>query len=159
MSGLASEQMAPVNVVWIAANYQVALATLKKSARGATTAISAMISSFLAGLDGNLIGAVVKWVIDKVIDALCDFEAKALSIVLRCEYMWRCGNVNYENAKKAYKLANKCSHCKCIGHNKQNHTDNFTRFLMAERLKDFATDATSLVPAVEEDGWWEWLIQ
>jgi hypothetical protein len=138
--------------------YTNTLIALKAGTAAARAAISGLISSFLAGLDGGLVGAVVSWAIGKVIDSFVDLEAKALSIALRCEYVNRQGKVNYENAKKAWNLTNKCSRCKCIGHNKQNHSDDIDYFLQSNRLMGYVEDAEGLVGATHEDGWWDWLI-
>ena len=96
----------------------------------------------------------------QVVKAVCDMKAKALSIALRCEYMFRAGNVNFTTMKKAFKLTNKCSVCKCIGHNKTNHPVDIDTFLMGEKLSSFADAATDLVEGVdaaEQDGFWDWL--
>ena len=131
--------------------------TYEPDIQASTQAIKTLLTSFLAGLDFGLVGEVVAWVVGYVIDACVNLEAKALAIVLRCEYIARAGKVNFTNARKAYNLTNKCSLCKCIGHNKTNHTSAIDAFLAAEGLKDMAKDTEELVQAVEEDGWWEWL--
>ena len=38
-----------------------------------------------------------------------------------------------------------------------NFAPEIDSFLLQNQLKDMAKDATELVDAVEEDGWWEWL--
>ncbi len=92
-----------------------------------------------------------------MIEAVCAIEAQALSIALRCEYLLRAGKISFSNARTAFNLTNKCSMCKCIGHNKRNHTSDIDSFLAANGLYQFADDATGLVEAAEEDGWWDWL--
>lgn len=149
--------MGKMDVSQIEDLYGRALTALKVGTASGRAALSALISSFLAGLDGGLVGSVVSWAIGKVIDSCVDLEAKALSIALRCEYLYRQGKANYANAKKAWNLTNKCSRCKCIGHNKQNHADDIDNFLMSNRLVGYVEDAEGLVGATEEDGWWEWL--
>ena len=106
--------------------YDEVLEALQKGSAGARLAIKTAVEAYLMGLDPGLVGEVLSWCIEKVISAVCDFEAMALSIALRCEYIKRCGRISMQSAYKAYKLTNKCSQCKCIGHNKQNHslTDN-----------------------------------
>ena len=153
-----AEQMPPPNVAFIGPAYVKCLEALKKMTQVGTKAIEGCVTSFLAGLDYGLVGKVVAWVVEKVISTLCDWETKALAIVLRCEYIMRSSKVSLDSAWKAYNLANKCSLCKCIGHNKQNHTSAMDAFLMANNLNDKRNDATELVGAVEEDGWWEWLV-
>ena len=150
--------MPPPNVAFIAPAYVKCLEALKATAKGGTKALEACVTSWLAGLDYGLTGKMVAWVVEKVISALVDWETKALAIVLRCEYIMRSSKVSLDSAWKAYNLANKCSVCKCIGHNKQNHTSAMDGFLMANNLNDKRNDATELVGAVEEDGWWEWLV-
>jgi hypothetical protein len=130
---------------------------MKATSKASLDAIKALVTSFLGGLDMGLVGEVVAWVVGKVIDAVCDLEAKALAIVLRCEYIMRANKVSFDNARKAYNLTNKCSLCKCIGHNKQNHCAEMDAFLAANDLNDKKNDATELVGAVEEDGWYEWM--
>lgn len=151
------EQMPPPNVSVISRGYKEALRALQAVTKTGLEAIKGFVTAFLAGLDGGLVGEVIAWVVGKVIDSFVDLEAKALAIVLRCEYIMRAGRVNFSNARKAYNLTNKCSICKCIGHNKTNHTKEIDSFLLQNQLKDMAKDATELVDAVEEDGWWEWL--
>ena len=151
-------KMPPPNVAFIAPAYVKCLEALKTAAKGTTKAIELCVTSFLAGLDYGLVGKVVAWVVEKVISTLCDWETKALAIVLRCEYIMRAGKVSLDSAWKAYNLANKCSLCKCIGHNKQNHCSALDTFLKAHDLNDKRNDAAELVGAVEEDGWWEWLV-
>ena len=97
----------------------------------------------------------------QVVRAVCDIKAKALSIALRCEYMFRAGKVNFTTMKKAFKLTNKCSKCDCIGHNKTTHPDDMDTFLMSEKLSQYADAATDLVEGVdaaEKDGYWDWLL-
>lgn len=151
--------MPPPSVSFITPAYAQCLSTLKVTSKTSTEAIKALITGFLGGLDCGLVGEVVAWVVGKVIDTACDLEAKALAIVLRCEYIMRANKVSVNSAIKAWNLANKCSMCKCIGHNKQNHCTEIDVFLAANKLNDFKNDATELVGAVEEDGWWEWLTQ
>jgi hypothetical protein len=96
----------------------------------------------------------------QVVKAVCDMKAKALSIALRCEYMLRAGKVNFTTMKKAFNLTNKCSKCKCIGHNKTNHPTEIDTFLIDKQLDDLADAATDLVTGVdaaEQDGYWDWL--
>ena len=90
---------------------------------------------------------------NKVLEAVMDLESKALAIVLHVEYLVRAGRVSMQNAWKAYNLTNKCSKCRCIGHNKQNHDDALEKFLMAHNLYSAVNDAGDLVGAAEEDGW------
>jgi hypothetical protein len=149
--------MGKISVSQIADLYTKTIVALRAGTASAKVTISAIISSFLAGMDGGLVGSVVAWAIGKVLDAVVDLEAKALSIALRCEYVYRQGKVNYENAKKAWNLTNKCSRCKCIGHNKQNHSDDIDTFLTGQQLVSYVEDAEGLAGATQEDGWWEWL--
>ena len=107
----------------------------------------------LAGLDGGFVGEFLGWVVNKVLEAVMDLESKALAIVLRVEYLVRAVRVSMQNAWKAYNLTNKCSKCRCIGHNKQNHDDALEKFLMAHNLYSAVNDAGDLVGAAEEDGW------
>jgi hypothetical protein len=137
--------------------YTNALCALKLGIAAAKEAIEAAINAFLNYLDGGLVGAVVKWAIGKVFDACVDLEAKALSIALRCEYVYRAGKVSFDSARKAWNLTNKCSKCRCIGHNKQNHSSDIDDFLMSNQLMSYVGDAQDLVGATEEDGWWSWL--
>jgi hypothetical protein len=149
--------MGKMDVSQIADLYSQTIYALKQGISAAKSAIITMINTFLAGLDGGLISSVVAWAIGKVIDAVVNLEAKALSIALRCEYVYRQGKVNFESAKKAWNLTNKCSKCKCIGHNKQNHSDDIDSFLMSKQLTSYVEDAEDLAGATQEDGWWEWL--
>jgi hypothetical protein len=80
----------------------------------------------------------------------------ALSIAFRCEYLVRANKLSVSHAWKAYNLTNKCSMCKCIGHNKTNHTGDVDKFLAANNIYQFVDDATGLVEAGEEDGWFDW---
>ena len=80
--------------------------------------------------------------------------AKALAIVLRLEYIVRAGKVSFDNARKAYNLTNKCSKCKCIGHNKQNHDDALDRFLTANSLINAANDTKELVEIADDNDSW-----
>lgn len=143
--------MGRVDVPWIVTNYVKALAAIKLAVEGGVQALKTFISSCLMGMDGGLIGELIGWAVGKVIQAVMDLETKALAIVLRLEYVKRAGKTSYDNAMKAYNLSNKCSRCKCIGHNKQNHDDALDKFLMANRLVQAAEDVQELVEIADED--------
>jgi hypothetical protein len=145
--------MGKVDVAWIADSYVKVLNGLKTAMRGSVEGLKTLITGFLAGLDGGFVGEVLGWVVNKVLEAVMDLESKALAIVLRVEYLVRAGRVSMQNAWKAYNLTNKCSKCRCIGHNKQNHDDALEKFLMAHNLYSAVNDAGDLVGAAEEDGW------
>ena len=149
--------MAPPDVSSIESLYSSVVQALTVGTAGIRAAISSVISAFLAGLDGGLVGSVLSWAIDKVISAYADLEAKALSIALRCEYLKRAGKVSVASARKAWNLTNKCSRCNCIGHNKQNHPSRIDPFLAENKLQEYVNDAEDLAGAAEEDGWWDWL--
>jgi uncharacterized membrane protein (Fun14 family) len=145
--------MGKLDVVWISSQYATALTAVKMAVKGSVDVLSKFISSCLMGMDGGLIGDLIGWAVTKVIEAVMDLESKALAIVLRVEYLVRAGRVSMQNAWKAYNLTNKCSKCRCIGHNKQNHDDALEKFLMAHNLYSAVNDAGDLVGAAEEDGW------
>lgn len=145
--------MGKVDVAWIADSYVKVLNGLKTAMRGSVEGFKTLITGFLAGLDGGFVGEVLGWVVNKVLEAVMDLESKALAIVLRVEYLVRAGRVSMQNAWKAYNLTNKCSKCRCIGHNKQNHDDALEKFLTAHNLYSAVNDAGDLVGAAEEDGW------
>ena len=145
--------MGKVDVAWIADSYVKVLNRLKTTMRGSVEGLKTLITGFLAGLDGGFVGEVLGWVVNKVLEAVMDLESKALAIVLRVEYLVRAVRVSMQNAWKAYNLTNKCSKCRCIGHNKQNHDDALEKFLMAHNLYSAVNDAGDLVGAAEEDGW------
>ncbi len=125
---------------------------LQVGSAGIKKAISLAISSFLNYLDGGLVGDVIAWAIEWVIKQAVDLEAKALSITLRCEYLQRAGKLSMESAKRAWNLTNKCSKCKCIGHNKQNHPSEMETFLASNKLLGYVKDAEELIGVTEEDG-------
>ena len=145
--------MGKVDVAWIADSYVKVLNGLKTAMRGSVEGLKTLITGFLAGLDGGFVGEFLGWVVNKVLEAVMVLESKALAIVLRVEYLVRAGRVSMQNAWKAYNLTNKCSKCRCIGHNKQNHDDALEKFLMAHNLYSAVNDAGDLVGAAEEDGW------
>lgn len=112
--------MAPVDIEKIAVYYQSFKVAIQASIKGSSAAVEAAITSALAGLDFGLTGKVVKWGVQFVLNQLVDVEAKALSIALRCEYLVRANNQSGSKAAwAAWSLTNKCSLCKCIGHNKR----------------------------------------
>uniref|UniRef100_A0A7S0M1E5 Uncharacterized protein n=1 Tax=Cryptomonas curvata TaxID=233186 RepID=A0A7S0M1E5_9CRYP len=131
--------------------YESVLLVLEAGTAAAKLTIKATIAACLGGLDGGIIGWLASWAIGKVIDAVLDLEAKALSIALRCEYMYRFRKSTYENARRAWNLTNKCSKCRCIGHNKQNHSSDIDDFLMRNRLLSYVKDAEELAGEVEVD--------
>ena len=137
--------------------YSEILEAFQAGTAAAKAGIHTAITAFLAGLDAGLVGSVVTWAIGKVLDSVMDLEAKALSVALRCEYINRAGKVSVASAKKAWNLTNKCSKCKCIGHNKQNHPSEIDDFLKSNRLQSYVSDAEELAGATQEDGWWDWL--
>jgi hypothetical protein len=67
------------------------------------------------------------------------------------------GRISMQSAYKAYKLTNKCSQCKCIGHNKQNHSQAVSAFIVKKNLGRFVDNATELAGAAQEDGWFDWM--
>ncbi len=149
--------MGIVNVSRIKTLYTEVFKGLQAVTAGARAAIHATISAFFQGLDCGFVAGLLSWAMGKVIDAVLDLEAKALSIALRCEYLYRARKVSVTAARNAWTLTNKCSRCKCIGHNKQNHSSDIDAFLKNNRLESYMEDAESLIGATEEDGWWSWL--
>ena len=146
--------MGKLDVVWILSQYATALTAVKMAVKGSVEVLSKFISSCLMGMDGGLIGDLIGWAVTKVIEAVMDLESKALAIVLRLEYIVRAGKVSFDNARKAYNLTNKCSKCKCIGHNKQNHDDALDRFLTANSLINAANDTKELVEIADDNDSW-----
>ncbi len=140
--------------------YTSVLETLQAGTESAKLAIKGVLMSCLGGMDGGIIGWLAGWAIGKVIDAVMDLEGKALSIALRCEYMYRAGKASKKVAERAWNLTNKCSSCGCIGHNKQNHSSDIDDFLRQNRLLSYVEDAEELAGMVEEDATgslWDWL--
>ena len=146
--------MGKVDVAWIADSYVKVLNGLKTAMRGSVEGLKTLITGFLAGLDGGFVGEVLGWVVNKVLEAVMDLESKALAIVLRVEYLVRAGRVSMQNAWKAYNLTNKCSKCRCIGHNKQNHDDALDKFLTANSLINAANDTQDLVKIADDNDSW-----
>ena len=150
-------QMPKPDVSAAIALYKTSMDALSKGIAAAKALIRVAVMNFLGGLDLGLIGDVVSWCIDFVLSQTVNIKAMALSIALRCEYVQRAGKINLANARKAFNLTNKCSICKCIGHNKQNHTNEVNAWLASEDIQDHVKTATDLVGQVEEDGWYEWM--
>jgi len=152
--------MGKPDTAMVESTYGQALTILEGAPTAIAQGIKLLINTVLAGLDFGVIGDLVEWAINIVVKAVCDMKAKALSIALRCEYMLRAGKVNFTTMKKAFNLTNKCSKCKCIGHNKTNHPTEIDTFLIDKQLDDLADAATDLVTGVdaaEQDGYWDWL--
>ena len=111
-------------------------------------ALGAAITTFLGGLDGGFIGQVITWAIERVLSFLVNLKEQALAIALRCEYLKRAGRVSVAAASKAWNLTNKCSVCRCIGHNKQNHPSNLQSFIQSAGLTaENISKAASMVDA------------
>jgi hypothetical protein len=108
-----------VDIEKIAALYQSFKIAIQASIKGGKAALEAAITSALAGLDFGLTGKVVAWGVSYVLNQVANVEAKALSIALRCEYLLRANKLSTKAAWAAWSLTNKCSLCKCIGHNKR----------------------------------------
>ncbi len=89
---------------------------LKDVITGATKAtLSVVIGSMTGGLDGDIIATLLSWVANRVMKmAGWDPKTQALTIALRIDYLKRT-----KSGMKAWNLTNKCSLCKCIGHNKR----------------------------------------
>jgi hypothetical protein len=80
-----------------------------------TEVVQSIISAAMLGMDLGLIGYVVSWAVKKVMGMLgMDPSTKALSVALRVDYLRRS-----KDPMKAWNLINRCSICKCIGHNKR----------------------------------------
>jgi hypothetical protein len=100
------------NVMVIAANYEslrVAFAAAKAEV------IQSIISAAMAGMDCGIVGLVVGWAVSRVMRMMgFDPSTKALTVALRIDYLRRS-----RDPRRAWNLVNKCSLCKCIGHNRR----------------------------------------
>jgi hypothetical protein len=142
--------MGKLDVSKIQEIYENVLQLLEQGTAVFKASIKATITTCLGGLDLGIIGWIVSWAAGKVIDAVLNLEAKALSIALRGEYMYRLKKMSLDNAKKAWNLTNKCSMCRCIGHNKQNHDSDLDAFLAMNRLGSYLKDAEELADVTVE---------
>uniref|UniRef100_A0A7S0E0R4 Uncharacterized protein n=1 Tax=Hanusia phi TaxID=3032 RepID=A0A7S0E0R4_9CRYP len=125
--------MAPVDMQKVCDYYGIVYKAMDKVT---DYSIQAAINTITAGLDSGLIAKFLSWVIRKVMQSVVDIRTKALTVALRCEYLQR-----HKSAMRAWNLINKCSVCKCIGHNKQNHPPAMNKFLSDLGMVEKTVDA------------------
>ena len=145
--------MAPVNLDLIKKIYS---ATYVGLGTGKDAAITAALNA--CGIpDTGLVGYIVGKILEQLVGVFTGYDQQtiALAVAITLEYCKRTNTYT-----KGFYLKNRCSTCKCCGHNAKNHPKGMDQFLMKADLISKTEDANGALQAsgfLEADSWWWYL--
>ena len=98
---------------------------------------------------GPLVDKFCRWILGVIERYFSHGDGFALAGAVSIEYGIR--TKKYEHA--AFHLENRCSICHTRGHNKQNHGDEWDRFLKAQGLLEEMSRVSDVLTQAENSGW------